>query len=146
MTWFADLAPCQYFGAAGGSDLLAVGWLDSEFNFPKGEISVEVYRRLVMLTADCWQPAATAGLHKCNFCQFDGEASGNNNLFIPAKGILYVCSQLITHYINAHHYQPPEEFRSAVLQCPDTRTIEYKKLLLAGPGRKLFFKVSDQKT
>jgi hypothetical protein len=144
MTWFADCAPCEYFGAVQNSKLLAVGWLDTEHDFPKGKIPSDVYRRLQKLLVNCWQPVVTAGRHKCDLCQFDGESSGNNNLFIPAKGILYISPELITHYINAHHYQPPSEFCEAVLKCPDTHAIEYKKLLLAGPGRKLLSNISAE--
>jgi hypothetical protein len=57
--------------------------------------------------------------------------------FIPSNDVVYVCPELILHYINAHGYSPPREFCEAVLACPDIRTMEYKKRLLAAGLRVL---------
>jgi hypothetical protein len=39
--------------------------------------------------------------------------------------------------MNAHQYRPPEAFCQAVLRCPDTRSMEYKRLFLANGGREM---------
>ena len=78
----------------------------------------------------------SAGVHNCELCQYD-PPHGHLNLFVPDGTRILVCPELITHYIAAHHYRPPDVFLEAVLNCPDTRTIEYKKMLLRCGGRAL---------
>jgi len=78
-----------------------------------------------------------AGRHDCDLCQFEGEASGANNLFIPGNGFLYVCPELIVHYVNAHGYSSPAEFCEALLRCPAMRSLDYLKAILANGGRQL---------
>jgi hypothetical protein len=58
-------------------------------------------------------------------------------LFIPGNGRIYVCPELIVHYMNAHGYAPPAEFCDAVLACPPMRSQQYFKELLANGGRRL---------
>jgi hypothetical protein len=136
MTGIQDLAPCGYFGEEFASRLRAVGWLSPWESFAKGETSGPVFDKLKSLLVDPWQPLVAMGVHECELCQFDGPVGGNN-LFVPGGSVIYVCPELIVHYIAAHHYRPPDEFLAAVLACPDTRTMEYKKLLLASGGGKL---------
>ncbi|WP_437527378.1 hypothetical protein WME79_42690 [Sorangium sp. So ce726] len=137
MTGFCDLEPLGYFGPDLAKVLVAVGWLDREMPFERGPSEVLVYRRLEELLKDPFQPIALAGGHPCNLCQFDAEACCGTNLFIPGDGYLFVCPGLITHYINAHQYAPPPAFGRAVLACPDTRSMEYKRLYLRNGGRLL---------
>lgn len=75
-------------------------------------------------------------MHDCEFCLYD-PPMGYKNLFIPAVGVIYVCPELIAHYMNAHHYQPPEEFCQAVLNCPEMRSNSYSRAILANGGREL---------
>jgi hypothetical protein len=142
MTHVADLSPCNFFPFDAGETLLAVGWLERAKPFPTGATPPDVYARLRELIVNPWQPFVSAGVHECALCQFHGEAQGSDNLFIPDGRVIYVCPALIAHYINAHHYRPPEEFCRAVLKCPDTRSMEYKRLLLASGGRALVRQVS----
>ncbi|MBA4105156.1 MAG: hypothetical protein C0485_05310 [Pirellula sp.] len=78
------------------------------------------------------------GVHECEICQFHGEAVGSANLYIPFDGNIYVCPELITHYINAHLYSPPSIFCDAVLACPPMNSMGYKRLLLACNGQVLW--------
>jgi hypothetical protein len=84
------------------------------------------------------------GMHQCDLCRFTAEARGARNLFVPGDGVIFVCPELILHYVNAHGYAPHDEFCSAVLKCPDTRTMEYRRLLLASGGRCLLRADKDQ--
>jgi hypothetical protein len=124
-----DLEPCTVLPVPGGVQLLAVGWLSREQPFPTGPTPRDVYDRLCEFCRDPWQPLLTAGVHTCDLCQFEGEAHGAANLFIPAGERLLVAPELIVHYVNAHHYQPPEEFCAAVLACPPMRSPEYRRAL-----------------
>lgn len=68
--------------------------------------------------------------------EFEGP-HGTKNLFLPGPEVIFVCLALIMHYVNAHSYCPPVEFCAAVLRCRDTRTPEYRRMLLAVGGRVL---------
>ena len=137
MTAQRDLSPYIFLRET-SSHILAVGWLDQTIDFPKGATSSEVYSRLRMFAKAPWQPSVACGSHPCGLCQFEGEQSGTANLFIPFQGKIYVCPELITHYINAHYYQPPAEFCSAVMACPLMESMEYKRLLIACHGHVLW--------
>jgi hypothetical protein len=137
MAWFADLSPCSYFGQEHAEFLRAVGWLEREHSFTTGSVDDPVYRRLVELSRSPWEPAAFMGIHGCELCQYEPGQSGKTNLFLPGDGVIYVCPELITHYMNAHHYAPPPEFCQAVVNCPEMRSMQYFKALLAGGARSL---------
>ncbi len=136
MAHIDDLSPGNYFGEEIAQNLRAVGWLSSEVPFPTGRVERVVFEKLKSLLINPWQPFVSMGVHECEICQFD-PPSGNANLFVPNGKLIFVCPELIMHYIAAHHYRPPDEFLAAVIDCPDTRTIEYKKLLLTSGGRAL---------
>jgi hypothetical protein len=103
--------------------LIAVGWLEKNQSYQTGLVSLDFYNKLIDLLKDPFQPMVSAGLHECSVCQFQAEKRGQLNLFVPYNNKIYVCPELIVHYINAHHYLPPEIFISAAMECPDTRTI-----------------------
>jgi len=115
MAWYADLEACSCFGERIAPILRAVGWLERGQWFPTGGIDAQVFARPVEMRKDQWQPIVAAGFHECDLCQYESEASGTRNLFIPRAGSLYVCPELIVHYINAHSYVPPTEFCEALL-------------------------------
>lgn len=114
----------------------AIGWLDGAHDFPRGTVSPIFFERLGELASDPFEPFTAGGWHDCTVCQF-AEARDGRNLFVPSGGFLYVAPVLIVHYIAAHSYTPPTEFVRAVEACPDTRSMEYKKLFLANGGRAL---------
>jgi hypothetical protein len=130
MAWYEDLAPCDYFGHECESCLQAVGWLERGHPFLTGLVAIEVYARLVELLKDSWQPGIIMGFHHCDLCMYEGP-SGKRNLFVPAGEVAFVCPELITHYMNAHGYRPPDEFCAAVLACPPMRSLPYLKAMLA---------------
>lgn len=137
MAWYSDLSPCACFGEEFASALKAVGWLERGHEYRVGRTDEAIYGKLSALLHDPWQPAVTLGVHECDLCQYEPGAKGSTNIFIPANGFLYVCPELITHYMNAHGYLPPDEFCQAVLSCPEMRSSAYMKALLANGGRNL---------
>lgn len=137
MSWFADLAPLTVFGGDVSTSLRAVGWLAADLPYSTGRVDRLVFEKLSELLSDAWEPFASAGVHPCELCQFKPEKSSVRNLFVPGKGVIYVCPELILHYINAHRYCPPVQFCEAVLACTDTKSMDYKKSLLANGGREL---------
>lgn len=134
--WYQDLTECTYFGEESAKILIAVGWLENGKDFPKGEIPKDIYEKLCEFSKNPWSFAWFMGSHQCDLCQFAGE-NGLRNIFIPHNGKIYVCPELITHYINAHFYHPPKEFIEAVVVCPPMRSMEYLKKILANGGRGL---------
>jgi hypothetical protein len=136
MAYLEDLAPCDYFGGEYADVLTAVGWLSDDVSFRIGQTPQASYEKTKALLIEPWQFCVFAGIHHCELCQFDPPA-GHRNLFIPNGTTIFVCPELITHYIAAHQYRPPDEFLAAVDVCPDGKSMEYKKLLLASGGRRL---------
>lgn len=129
--WFEDLARCDYFTEG---PLIAVGWLERGKPFSCGVVERRVFEALREMQRDPWQPFVSAGQHPCDLCAFEPEAQGSANLFIPAGATLYVCPELIVHYINAHGYAPPDPFCRAVLACPPMRSMPYLKAIRAAGG------------
>lgn len=130
--WFADLSPCTYFPI--DIPMTAIGWLESGQAFPTGPIDLAVYLKLTTLLQNPWQFAICGGYHKCDLCQFEAEARGSKSLIVPSSQVLYATPELITHYINAHQYRPPEVFCEAVLACPPMRSLEYYRALRRAGG------------
>jgi hypothetical protein len=119
-----------------GSALVAIGWLSQDHAYPQGKVSDEFFVRLQVLCHDPWEPFTAGGSHQCGLCQYDGPRFGTN-LFVPAGDRIFVAPSAITHYIAAHWYLPPTPFVQAVLRCPPTRSMDYKKAILASGGRQL---------
>ena len=136
MTHFDDLTECDYFGNEHAIALRAVGWLSNDRVFPTGPSDSNGFAKLKELLHDPWQPMVFRGVHDCELCLFDPPYS-HANLFVPDGSVIFVCPELIVHYIAAHHYRPPDEFWAAVTACPNTRTMQYKQLLLESGGRTL---------
>ena len=140
MTYYKDLDACDYFPGQQQPRLLAIGWLDPGHPYSRGPIPSELFESLAQLAVHPWQPVVAAGLHSCPFCVFTGgptsirvaDASvqlGMNNIFVPAADAVYVTPSLVLHYIDAHEYAPPEEFRRAVEACPPMRSMDYLRAI-----------------
>jgi hypothetical protein len=136
VTWYEDLSPCGYFGREASGVLRSVGWLESGRPFQTGSTEKAIFDKLCELGRQPWAPVAFAGPHFCDLCQY-GRAIGIENVFIPGTGFLYVCPVMITHYMDAHHYRPPEEFCEAVRRCPTMRSRDYLQTILGNGGRQL---------
>lgn len=115
----------------------AVGWLEINQAFPTGPIDAKAFEALEALIAEPMDLGFTSmGRHGCDLCQFKAEAFGNGVIYIPSpESFIYATPPLVTHYINAHHYQPPAEFIGAALSCPMPRTAAYRRALLTSGGK-----------
>ncbi len=136
MASYPDLSPCTYFGIDPGKTLLAVGWLERGDAFPTGPVEDRVYQRLTELTRQSWGYFLYLGHHTCSLYQHGG-AKGTANMLIPGDGVIYACPELITHYIDAHWYRPPDQFQTAVLSCADQTSMEFKSRFLEIGGSRL---------
>lgn len=131
--------------------VVPIGWLNPSEDFKRGLVSNEFVTALFRLLLDPWQPGVTPGFHSCPFCPFSGGPGlfrmlesnetvtvGCNNLYVPAGDRVFLAPSLVIHYIDSHQYCPPDEFQSAVLVCPEMRSMEYLKALRASAPDTLF--------
>jgi hypothetical protein len=126
-----------------GEKGVAVGWLGAQYS-SRGlseEVSSAFFERLVSLLVDPWQPYAVAGVAPCPMCRFSGGPSvvdyqgarcvvRTGMLLVPGPDALYISPTMIAHYVDAHGYDPPQQFVEAVMQCPPMRSMSYWKDLL----------------
>jgi hypothetical protein len=124
VAYFSDLSEYSY--SANNEPMLNVGWLGREMAFETGNIDAEIWDELVRLASD--PVNLMRGLHDCELCdvespvrvQSDYSPKGFASLGtgeIRVKGEndrWYVAPTLLLHYIQSHHYLPPEGFIQAV--------------------------------
>ncbi len=60
-----------------------------------------------------------------------------SNVMLPGEGVIYVAPSLVAHYVDAHEYQPPQEFMEAVIQCPPMRSMQYLRAIKSIGGSAL---------
>jgi hypothetical protein len=126
MTYFADLSQYEYLRSgpvAPSTQLLNVGWLDNDHEFPAGDAGPHFLMCLVQHLA---RPAnQTRGYHLCELCHAtetnkittsSGEVTlGSAELHVFSGPIGYAAPNLVVHYVDQHRYLPPSEFIDAVL-------------------------------
>lgn len=115
-----------------------VGYLWFGHSYPRGKVSPLVFERLVALVETRWR--VSPGHHTCNLgwcvvlpdiaqrkfrCREKVLVLGSSDILVPADRVIYYAPDLILHYIRWHHYQPPECFCAAVLNCPRPGSAEY---------------------
>lgn len=145
-TYYEDLSPI-------GEKFKVVGWLAPGHTYNRGEVQEDVFRKLLQLLVNPWEPDVLMGYHECQFCppedSLDTEAFdrrhrlehhglvvvfGRANLFVPADGFIYVAPSMMAHYVDAHGYAPPAAFWEAVLNCPEMGSDAYRQALIVnGP-------------
>lgn len=111
-----------------GPYVRAVGWLDAGHSFSCGQLDGRVRDRITMFSR-AWSASVSAlgwpvaaGPHLCDFCR-SFRASGTFG--VPDSEILYVCPEMIAHYVEAHSYLPPAGFVAAILRSPLPGSAEY---------------------
>jgi hypothetical protein len=120
--------------------LIAVGWLARGQSYDRGPLPEAFVAKLLDLLENPWEPYATAGFHRCDFCRISGGPAqlqsgsrsislGVRNLYVPGDGKLFVSPSLIAHYMDAHEYCPPQSYQHAVLKCPPMRSMDYLRAI-----------------
>jgi hypothetical protein len=129
---YVDLEPCDYvrLNLARRHLALAIGWLERDFDYPRGEIPSHFLDRLAEITSNAEGPGPRyAGFHSCSLsgaCREHGSSHedprfpvfSERELFVPFDGCLFVSPENIGHYIVAHGYAPPAKFIEAIDRCP----------------------------
>ncbi len=122
MAWIEDLAAVPAFGHL--RHTRAIGWLDAEHPYRRGEVSQALRERIAVLfeinSADREQvcPLCTSWL-------------GDRALLVPSGDGVFVASPQLRHFIAKHGYGPPRAFLDAVLACPLPNSPEMRSALRA---------------
>ena len=133
MTYIPDLATKSYAQLEG--PIRAIGWLEASAAFPRAKPDREFVWRLLELIEYNVGWMGFLGMHWCSICASEDKigpdpTSSQSQLYVPAADCVYEAPIWIGHYVLAHHYLPPDEFRAAVMACPKPGSEAYKNALL----------------
>jgi hypothetical protein len=130
MAWYPDLGMVTQ--ADCGDHVRAVGWLSAAQPFPLGDVPTECLDRLLVF-ANQWHASVKAlgwgvamGWHDCEFCS--GSAA-TGNFGVPRRDLLYVAPEMLPHYVEVHHYRPPDQFLVALMESPLPGSAEYRSVV-----------------
>ncbi|MEV7389684.1 hypothetical protein [Streptomyces sp. NPDC091215] len=94
---------------------LNIGWLEVGKPYSTGTVSTAFVEQLKAVQKVQWMNVCL-GVHRCDLCREEDALEGNGEIRIPGKpGIAYAAPFLLTHYVTAHGYCPPQAFIDAVL-------------------------------
>ncbi|MEU6592229.1 hypothetical protein ABZ923_23885 [Streptomyces sp. NPDC046881] len=95
---------------------LNIGWLEAGKPYPTGTVPPAFVAGLKAVQRVQWMNVCL-GLHACDLCpEADAAPEGTGEIRIPGEaGTAYAAPFLITHYVTAHRYRPPQVFVDAVL-------------------------------
>lgn len=107
-----------------------VGWLDNKHNFTVGRVSETFIEKLKEFVSN--PTIRTRGFHECDFCkpltstgQLATIHTSSTEIVVRGYGGKdYRAPGMILHYIEAHHYRPPQAFVDAVLMRQRCRNLE----------------------
>jgi hypothetical protein len=127
MAYFPDLSDYEYYGGTFHRPRTKnVGWLARDHGFSQSPPSEEFLDKL-------WDyckvsVAQTRGCHECDFCAEHAEngAHKGEKLLLGTSeirvfsggGVIYAAPTLIFHYVQRHHYDPPDDFVAALMRTP----------------------------
>ena len=130
-----DLTPFPKFGQKASSLLTSIAWVSRGLRPSMGAVPRDVYDRLCLLVRTPWERLPPLHALNCPVCVFHPEMTGKRLVVIPGQGTLYVCPDLITHFVNAHGYTPPEVFCDAVLNSPLPTDASFNDAIMNQGGR-----------
>lgn len=134
--YYPDLSPYPHDKSSEvDRPILCIGWLARKYPYTQGEVPIAFMEQLWIFC--CNSVFYTLGYHRCPFCrnssfgvlvQRSGRELrlGSGEIRVVGKRAIYAAPNLIYHYVEAHHYSPPDEFIQAVLEGPLPGTPEYE--------------------
>lgn len=140
MTSYPDLSPYEY----DHHDTVPsynVGWLEVGMPFPTGPTRVDFHHKLAEHCQGQFFVNLYKGAHSCQFCELSGNSeatTGNGEIRVIGRDIIYAAPALIAHYVIEHDYKPPDEFVEAVTVGPGPDSAEHRILrsMIRGEFRK----------
>ena len=130
MAFFPDLGTETM--VASGAHVRAIGWLAAGHAFPTGTVPGVFTERLQRFMEGGGKTSQfemglglCLGWHDCEFC---GQFRGRSAFVVPSESGLYVCPEMLEHYVTVHDYLPPPAFVDAVMRSPLPGTDEYERL------------------
>lgn len=123
--FFPDLEPYKYGVPAALPDVVTVGWLADDHDYPRGEISPRALATLERMLGT-HSANQMRGFHVCELCGCDPAMItdptgreiliGSAEIWVPSPDLkrIYAAPNLIHHYVSVHHYRPPDEFLAAL--------------------------------
>ena len=140
--YYRDLGPFKWFNRVPLSDVLTVGWLSLEHQFPTGEPRPDLVLTLEALLSS-HRANLARGYHSCEFCPprckmlkaagreipvpqpllFELSdrtiVLGSAEIWVPSpdRKTVYAAPDMIFHYVSEHGYMPPQEFVAAALNA-----------------------------
>ena len=94
--------------------IVAIGYLSSDEEFEKGEVSSSFLTKLKIL----WNEGMTLGSmghHTCEFCN-KATSSSEKTLIDHENKIKYIFNEMIFHYIKCHNFRPPSKFIEFIMR------------------------------
>jgi hypothetical protein len=136
MTYYEDLSYyCYVKRAAERAFVQNIGWLSNRYSFDKFDPPQDLLDALwSFCSVAVYQ---TRGWHLCELCSSPRwgipEERAGRRLFLGSAeirafskpGVIYAAPNLIYHYVSVHHYKPPDEFLSALMEGPRPPMPEY---------------------
>ena len=106
-----------------------VGWLGAGADFPTGSTPARARDELLRISSEAPAKNLMRGVHDCEFCNIESPirletpynergwtSIGMGEFHVQGQdGMTFSAPTLILHYIDEHHYLPPEEFIDALL-------------------------------
>src|SRR5579859_2442431 len=135
MTYYRDLSGYEYFPEYDRPGTKNIGWLEHGHEF---DIMVPSEEILELLWRFCAVSVVqTRGLHDCDLCTPCARVSARKDGLLclllgsaeirvfSRAGEIFAAPNLIYHYVNTHHYKPPDEFLRALREGPNPPSAEY---------------------
>lgn len=121
-------------------NVINIGWLGEDEDFPKGEVSNEFlmnlweyYKCPIYKTRKIYNNQKLDGYWKF-FIATSGERDmhlGRAEIRVvdQKRNVVYASPDLIIHYVINHKYLPPKEFIQAVIEGPKPNTEEFSHMI-----------------
>lgn len=110
----------------------AVGWLGAGDDYPRGDVSRDCLERIQRFAA-LWT-SSTVELRwpvgvRPRTCALCGQPIAAGTFAVPGRDVLYVCPEMLPHFVVEHGYAPPHEFQAAIMASPLPSSVEYEQLV-----------------
>jgi hypothetical protein len=134
LEYYEDLSPYHYGMGLTVPEVSNIGWLHADHPFNVGKVEPNFLKKLEDLVLSSNKSSCDVlvdrlrGSCSCPVCgksdlRVSNESKsfllGSAEVWVPsnkADNLYYATFGLIIHYVNDHHYQPPQEFIDSVLE------------------------------